>query len=419
MELKRVVITGLGALTPVGNSAQETWEALVSGKSGIAPITAFDATNFKTHFAGEVKNFDATALLGRKEANKMDRYSQLSVCAADEAMRDSGLDMSREDSNRAGVIWSSGMGGLRSMEMEVTDFALGDKVPHFSPFMIPKAIPSMATGHISIRYGLRGPSYTVATACSSSSHAIGAALDMIRLGRADVLLSGGADADVTVTGIGGFNSMHALSVRNDSPQTACRPFSKSRDGFVLSEGAVCLVLEELEHAKARGAKIYAEIVGVGMTSDAYHLTAPEPEGEGAERVMRLALQDAGLQPEQIDYINTHGTATPLGDLTEVKAICRVFGEHVYAMNLDSTKSMTGHLIGATGAAEVLACAMALKEGIIPPTINHEEDDEDEQIDYRINFTFGKAQKRDITYAISNTFGFGGHNACLVLKKWEE
>ena len=419
MQLRRVVVTGLGALTPVGNSAPETWEALVNGKNGIAPITAFDATNFKTQFAGEVKNFDITLMMDRKEARKLDRYSQFSVWVADEALADSGLDLDKEDRSRVGVIWGSGMGGLISTESEVIIFAQGDGVPRFNPFMIPKAIPSIAAGQISIRFGLGGPSYSVSTACSSSSHAVGSAFDQIRLGHADVLLTGGADADVTYTGVGGFNSLHALSTRNDSPETASRPFSKSRDGFVLGEGAACLILEDYEHAKARGAKIYAEIVGVGMTSDAYHMTAPDPEGKGAERVMRLAIKDAGLEPEQIDFINTHGTSTPLGDVTEVNAIKRVFGEHVYEMNLDSTKSMTGHLIGATGAVEALACIMALKEGIIPPTINHDPEDVDEEIDYRINFTFDKAQKRDIHYALSNTFGFGGHNACLIFKKWEE
>jgi 3-oxoacyl-[acyl-carrier-protein] synthase II len=419
MELKRVVITGIGAVTPLGNSAPETWKSLVAGVSGIAPITAFDATNFKTRFAGEVKNFDPETVIDRKEARKMDRYSQFSICVAEEALRDSGLDLDKEDRSRVGVIWGSGMGGLQTMESEIIDYAKGDNVPRFNPFMIPKAIPSIAAGQISIRFGLGGPSFSVSTACSSSSHAVGSAFDQLRLGHANVLLTGGADADVTYTGIGGFNSLHALSTNNDSPETASRPFSKSRDGFVLGEGAACLIMEEYEHAKARGAKIYAEIVGVGMTSDAYHMTAPDPEGKGAERVMRLALKDAGLQPEDIDYINTHGTSTPLGDVTEVKAIMRVFGEHVYEMNLDSTKSMTGHLIGATGAVEALACIMALKEGIIPPTINHDPEDKDEEIDYRINFTFDKAQKRDIKYALSNTFGFGGHNACLIFKKWEE
>ncbi len=419
MQLKRVVITGLGALTPVGNSAPDTWEALVKGVSGIAPITAFDASLFKTQFAGEVKNFDPEAYIDRKEARKMDRYSQFSVCVADEALRDSQLDLEREDRSRVGVVWGSGMGGLQSLEQEMYSFAEGDGTPRFNPFMIPKAIPSIAAGQISIRFGLGGLSFSVSTACSSSSHAVASAFDQIRLGHADVLLTGGADADISSTGVGGFNSLHALSTRNDSPATASRPFSKSRDGFVLAEGAACLILEEYEHAKARGAKIYAEIIGEGMTSDAYHMTAPDPEGKGAERVMRLALQDAGIRPEQVDFINTHGTSTPLGDVTEVKAIERVFGEHVYEMNLDSTKSMTGHLIGATGAVEALACIMALKEGIIPPTINHDPEDVDENIDYRINFTFGQAQKRDIRYALSNTFGFGGHNACLVFKKWEE
>lgn len=419
MQLKRVVITGLGALTPVGNSAPETWRALVNGENGIAPITAFDASQYKTQFAGEVKGFDPTTVIDKKEARRMDRYAQFSVCVADEALRDSGLDLEQEDRSRVGVIWGSGMGGLLTTEEQIIDFAKGDGVPRFNPFMIPKAIPSIAAGHISIRFGLGGLSFSVSTACSSSSHAVASAFDQIRLGHADVLLTGGADADVTYSGIGGFSSMHALSTNNEHPETASRPFSKSRDGFVLGEGAACLILEEYEHAKARGAKIYAEMVGEGMTSDAYHMTAPDPDGKGAERVMRLAIKDAGLQPEDIDYINTHGTSTPLGDVTELKAIQRVFGDHVYDMNLDSTKSMTGHLIGATGAVEAMACVMALKDGIIPPTINHDPEDLDENIDYRINFTFDKAQKRDIRYALSNTFGFGGHNACLLFKKWEE
>ena len=419
MQLKRVVITGLGALTPVGNSAPETWRALVNGENGIAPITAFDASQYKTQFAGEVKGFDPTTVIDKKEVRRMDRYAQFSVCVADEALRDSGLDLEKEDRSRVGVIWGSGMGGLLTTEEQIIDFAKGNGVPRFNPFMIPKAIPSIAAGHISIRFGLGGLSFSVSTACSSSSHAVASAFDQIRLGHADVLLTGGADADVTFSGIGGFSAMHALSTNNEHPETASRPFSKSRDGFVLGEGAACLILEEYEHAKARGAKIYAEMVGEGMTSDAYHMTAPDPDGKGAERVMRLAIKDAGLQPEDIDYINTHGTSTPLGDVTELKAIQRVFGDHVYDMNLDSTKSMTGHLIGATGAVEAMACVMALKDGIIPPTINHDPEDLDENIDYRINFTFDKAQKRDIRYALSNTFGFGGHNACLLFKKWEE
>lgn len=419
MQLKRVVITGLGALTPVGKSAPETWRALVNGENGIAPITAFDTSQYKTQFAGEVKGFDPTTVIDKKEARKMDRFTQFSVCVADEALRDSGLDLEKEDRTRVGVIWGSGMGGLLTIEEQIIDFAKGDGVPRFNPFMIPKAIPSIAAGQISIRFGLGGLSFSVSTACSSSSHAVASAFDQLRLGHADILLTGGADADVTYSGVGGFSSMHALSTNNEHPETASRPFSKSRDGFVLGEGAACLILEEYEHAKARGAKIYAEMVGEGMTSDAYHMTAPDPDGKGAERVMRLAIKDAGLQPEDIDYINTHGTSTPLGDVTELKAIQRVFGDHVYDMNLDSTKSMTGHLIGAAGAVEALACIMALKEGIIPPTINHDPEDLDENIDYRINFTFDKAQERDIRYALSNTFGFGGHNACLLFKKWEE
>lgn len=419
MQLKRVVITGLGALTPVGKSAPETWRALVNGENGIAPITAFDASQYKTQFAGEVKGFDPTTVIDKKEARKMDRFTQFSVCVADEALRDSGLDLEKEDRTRVGVIWGSGMGGLLTIEEQIIDFAKGDGVPRFNPFMIPKAIPSIAAGQISIRFGLGGLSFSVSTACSSSSHAVASAFDQLRLGHADILLTGGADADVTYSGVGGFSSMHALSTNNEHPETASRPFSKSRDGFVLGEGAACLILEEYEHAKARGAKIYAEMVGEGMTSDAYHMTAPDPDGKGAERVMRLAIKDAGLQPENIDYINTHGTSTPLGDVTELKAIQRVFGDHVYDMNLDSTKSMTGHLIGATGAVEAMACVMALKDGIIPPTINHDPEDLDENIDYRINFTFDKAQKRDIRYALSNNFGFGGHNACLLFKKWEE
>lgn len=416
---RRVVITGIGAVTPVGLSAQETWDALTKGKSGIAPITAFDVSLFKTKFAGEVKGFDPSYLMDHKEARKMDRYSQLSIAAVDEAMRDSQLDVNQEDKSRIGVIWGSGMGGLQTTERECFDYAKGDGTPHFNPFMIPKAIPNIAAGLITIRWGLKGLSLAVSSACSSSSHALIMALDQIRLGRADIIISGGADADVTYTGIGGFNALHALSTRNDSLHTASRPFSKSRDGFILSEGAGCLILEDYEHAKARGAKIYAELVGGALTSDAYHMTAPDPEGQGAESVMRMAIQDAHISPDAIDYINTHGTSTPLGDIAEVKAIKAVFGEHVYHMNLSSTKSMTGHMIGGTGAVEALASIMALKEGIIPPTINHAEDDVDEEIDTRINFTFNKAQKRNIRYALSNTFGFGGHNATLIFKKWEE
>ena len=413
------MITGIGALTPIGLSAQATWDALAKGESGIAPITAFDASLFKTKFAGEIKGFDPTSVIDRKEARKMDRYSQISICAADEAIRDSRLVFEQEDCYRVAIIWGSGMGGLQTTERECFDYAKGDGTPHFNPFMIPKAIPNIAAGLMTIRWGIKGPSLAVTSACSSSSHALIMALDQIRLGRVDVVISGGADADVTYTGIGGFNALHALSTRNDSPATASRPFSKSRDGFILSEGAGCLILEEYEHAKARGAKIYAELVGGALTSDAFHMTAPDPEGVGAEKVMRMAIEDANISPDTIDYINTHGTSTPLGDIAEVKAIKAVFGEHIYDMNLSSTKSMTGHMIGGTGAVEALASIMALKEGIIPPTINHADDDVDEEIDNRINFTFNKAQQREIHYALSNTFGFGGHNATLIFKKWEE
>jgi 3-oxoacyl-[acyl-carrier-protein] synthase II len=416
---RRVVITGIGALTPIGLSAQATWDALTKGESGIAPITAFDASLFKTKFAGEIKGFDPTSVIDRKEARKMDRYSQISICAADEAIRDSRLVFEQEDCYRVAVIWGSGMGGLQTTERECFDYAKGDGTPHFNPFMIPKAIPNIAAGLMTIRWGIKGPSLAVTSACSSSSHALIMALDQIRLGRVDVVISGGADSDVTYTGVGGFNALHALSTRNDSPATASRPFSKSRDGFILSEGAGCLILEEYEHAKARGAKIYAELVGGALTSDAYHMTAPEPEGLGAEKVMRMAIEDANITPNNIDYINTHGTSTPLGDIAEVKAIKAVFGEHVYNMNLSSTKSMTGHMIGGTGAVEALASIMALKDGIIPPTINHADDDVDEEIDSRINFTFNEPQKRKIRYALSNTFGFGGHNATLIFKRWEE
>lgn len=418
MELKRVVITGLGALTPLGNDVQTTWSGLVEGKSGAAPITAFDCSKFKTQFACEVKNWDVASVIEDvKEQRKLERYHQLSVGSTAEAMRDAGLDRDKEDSTRMGVIWGSGMGGLINLEQGFGDFITGDGTPRFSPFYIPKALVSMGAGWISLYFGLKGPSFTVTTACSSSSHAIAQAFDYIRLGKADVMVTGGADADITYSGIGGFNSLHAISTRNDSPQTASRPFSKSRDGFVLGEGSVTLILEEYEHAKARGAKIYGEIVGAAINSDAYHMTAPDPEGTGAAKVMQLALEDAGITPAEVDYINTHGTSTPLGDIAELKAIARVFGEHVYQMNLDSTKSMTGHMIGAAGAVEALACILALKNGIVPPTINHAPEDEDENIDYRINFTFNQAQKRDINYAISNTFGFGGHNACLVFKKF--
>lgn len=419
MELKRVVITGLGAVTPVGNDVAAMWQSMVAGKSGVGPITQFDAALFRTQIAAEVKDFDPSALLDKKESRRLDRYAQLTLVSADEALRDSGLDLPHENLDRIGVIWGSGMGGLQTFEDETSEYARGNGTPHFNPFYIPKVILSIGAGHISLRYGLRGQSFSVSSACASSTHAIIQAFDQIRLGHADVLVTGGADADVTRLGIGGFNAMHALSTRNDSPETASRPFSASRDGFVLGEGAGCLILEELEHAKARGAKIYAEVAGSGMTSDAYHLTAPDPDGRGAQQVMRMAIEDAGIAPTDIDYINTHGTSTPLGDIAELKAIKDVFGEHAYRMNIDSTKSMTGHLLGATGAVEAIACVLALRDGVVPPTINHAEGDDDEAIDYRMNLTFNTAQYRKLRYALTNTFGFGGHNATLILKKWEE
>lgn len=419
MELKRVVITGLGAVTPVGNDVAAMWQSMVAGKSGVGPITQFDAALFRTQIAAEVKDFDPSALLDKKGSRRLDRYAQLTLVSADEALRDSGLDLQHENLDRIGVIWGSGMGGLQTFEDETSEYARGNGTPHFNPFYIPKVILSIGAGHISLRYGLRGQSFGVSSACASSTHAIIQAFDQIRLGHADVLVTGGADADVTRLGIGGFNAMHALSTRNDSPETASRPFSASRDGFVLGEGAGCLILEELEHAKARGAKIYAEVAGCGMTSDAYHLTAPDPDGRGAQQVMRMAIEDAGIAPDDIDYINTHGTSTPLGDIAELKAIKDVFGEHAYRMNIDSTKSMTGHLLGATGAVEAIACVLALRDGIVPPTINHAEGDDDEAIDYRMNLTFNTAQYRKLRYALTNTFGFGGHNATLILKKWEE
>lgn len=406
-------------MTPVGNDVAAMWRSMVAGKSGVGPITQFDAALFRTQIAAEVKDFDPSALLDKKESRRLDRYAQLTLVSADEALRDSGLDLPHENLDRIGVIWGSGMGGLQTFEDETSEYARGNGTPHFNPFYIPKVILSIGAGHISLRYGLRGQSFGVSSACASSTHAIIQAFDQIRLGHADVLVTGGADADVTRLGIGGFNAMHALSTRNDSPETASRPFSASRDGFVLGEGAGCLILEELEHAKARGAKIYAEVAGCGMTSDAYHLTAPDPDGRGAQQVMRMAIEDAGIAPDDIDYINTHGTSTPLGDIAELKAIKDVFGEHAYRMNIDSTKSMTGHLLGATGAVEAIACVLALRDGIVPPTINHAEGDDDEAIDYRMNLTFNTAQYRKLRYALTNTFGFGGHNATLILKKWEE
>jgi 3-oxoacyl-[acyl-carrier-protein] synthase II len=421
MELKRVVVTGLGALTPVGNNVAETWENLVNGVSGAGPITHFDTTNFKTQFACEVKNFKVNEHLDRKEARKMDLYTQYAIVAAKEAIEDSGMDLETVDKNKIGVIYGVGIGGLSTLEDELFNYALTkDKLgPKFNPFFIPKMIADIASGHISIMYGFHGPNFTTTSACASSSNAIADAFNYIRLGKANVIVAGGAEAAICPGGVGGFNAMHALSTRNDDPARASRPFSASRDGFIMAEGAGCLILEELEHAKARGAKIYAELVGAGLSADAHHLTASHPEGLGAKLVMQNALEDAGLQPEDIDYINVHGTSTPVGDVSEAKAIKEVFGEHAYKLNISSTKSMTGHLLGAAGAVEALVATLAVKNDIVPPTINHEEGDNDENIDYNLNFTFNKAQKREVRAALSNTFGFGGHNACVILKKYAE
>ena len=416
MEMKRVVVTGLSAVTPLGNNVPDTWQAMKEGRSGVGAITLFDATNFKTRFAGEVKDFDITQVLDRKEARKMDRYSQFAVMVAKEALEQSRLNLQAEDPERIGVVWATGMGGLQTLQDECADYALGDGTPRFSPFYIPKVIPNIGAAHISLLYGLKGPNFAVSAACSSSGSAIAAALDSIRVGRADIMLTGGSEAVITPLGVGGFNALRALSTRNDSPETASRPYSKSRDGFVMGEGAGCLVLEEYEHALRRGATIYAELAGAGINADAYHITAPEPEGKGAMRVMQLALQDAGMTPADIDYINTHGTSTPLGDVAELMAIKQVWGEDAYRLSISSTKSMTGHLIGATGAVEAIASIMAMREGIVPPTINHEADDEDENIDYRLNLTFNKAEHRELRAVMSNNFGFGGHNACLLFKK---
>ena len=421
MELKRVVVTGLGALTPVGNNVTETWENLVNGVSGAGPITHFDASKFKTQFACEVKNFKVNEYLDRKEARKMDLYTQYAIVAAKEAIEDSAMDLEKVDKNKIGVIYGVGIGGLNTLEEELFNYALTkDAVgPKFNPFFIPKMIADIASGHISIMYGFHGPNFTTTSACASSSNAIADAFNYIRLGKANVIVTGGAEAAICPGGVGGFNAMHALSTRNDDPTRASRPFSASRDGFIMAEGAGCLILEELEHAKARGAKIYAELVGAGLSADAHHLTASHPEGLGAKLVMMNALEDASMQPEDIDYINVHGTSTPVGDISEAKAIKEVFGEHAYKLNISSTKSMTGHLLGAAGAVEALIATLAVKNDIVPPTINHEEGDNDENIDYSLNFTFGKAQKREVRAALSNTFGFGGHNACVILKKYAE
>ena len=415
MNLKRVVVTGIGALTPIGNTKDEFWKGLANGVSGAAPITRFDASLFKTQFACEIKNFDVEKYIDRKEARKMDGFTQYAMVAAEEAIIDAGLDLEAIDKSRAGVIWGSGIGGLRTFQEEVTEFAKGDGTPRFNPFFIPKMIADIAAGFISIKYGFRGPNFVTVSACASATNALIDAFNYIRLGKADMFISGGSEAAVTEAGIGGFNAMKALSQRNDSPETASRPFDKERDGFVLGEGAGALILEELEHAKARGAKIYAELVGGGMTADANHITAPHPEGLGASSVMQITLEDAGLQPEAIDYINVHGTSTPLGDVSETKAIQKVFGEHAYNLNISSTKSMTGHLLGAAGAIEAIACIMAIQNSLVPPTINHFTDDE--SFDPRLNLTFNKAQEREITYALSNTFGFGGHNCSVIFKKY--
>lgn len=420
MELKRVVVTGLGAVTPLGNTPEETWENMVKGVSGAAPITLFDATNFKTQFACEVKNWNPNEWIDRKDARKMDRYAQLAMASAVQGVKDSGLDLDQVDKNRVGVIYGVGIGGIKTFEEEASYYALNkEKGPRFSPFFIPKMIADIAAGQISIHFGFHGPNFTTTSACASSTNALADAFNLLRFGKADVIVAGGAEAAICECGVGGFNAMKALSTRNDDPTHASRPFSASRDGFVMGEGAGCLILEELEHAKARGARIYAEMVGEGESADAYHLTASHPEGLGAKLVMEAALADAQMQPEDIDYINVHGTSTHVGDISEAKAIKEVFGEHAYKLNISSTKSMTGHLLGAAGAVEALACVKAVSEDIVPPTINHDEEDKDPEIDYALNYTFNQAQKRTVRAALSNTFGFGGHNACVIFKKYAE
>ena len=406
-------------MTPLGNTPEETWEAMLAGKSGAAPITLFDPAKFKTQFACEVKNLNVNDYIDRKEARKMDRYTQLAIIAAMQGVKDSGMDLEKEDLNRIGVVYGVGIGGIKTFEEEVGYYgAHREDGPKFNPFFIPKMIADIAAGQISIMYGFHGPNYITASACASSSNALADAFNLIRLGKANIIVAGGAEAAVCETGVGGFNAMKALSTRNDEPEKASRPFSASRDGFVMGEGAGCLVLEELEHAKARGAKIYAEMVGAGMSADAYHITASHPEGLGAKLVMQNALEDAGLKPEDIDYINVHGTSTHVGDISEAKAIKDVFGDAAYKLNISSTKSMTGHLLGAAGAVEAMATVLAVKNDIVPPTINHDDDDRDEEIDYNLNFTFNKAQKREVRAGLSNTFGFGGHNACVVFKKYK-
>jgi len=419
MELKRVVVTGLGAVTPVGNTPEEMWQNMVKGVSGAAPITLFDTSLFKTKFACEVKNLNINDYLDRKEARKMDRYTQFAMIAAIQAVKDCGWDLEQEDKNRIGVVFGVGIGGIKTFEEEVSYYALNkENGPKFNPFFIPKMIADIAAGQISIMYGFHGPNYITASACASSSNALADAFNLIRLGKANAIVAGGAEAAICATGVGGFNAMHALSTRNDEPEKASRPFSASRDGFIMAEGAGCLILEELEHAKARGAKIYAEMVGAGMSADAHHITASHPEGLGAKLVMQNALEDAGMKPEDIDYINVHGTSTHVGDISEAKAIKEVFGEAAYKLNISSTKSMTGHMLGAAGAVEAMATVLAVQNNIVPPTINHDDADKDPDIDYDLNFTFNKAQKREVRAALSNTFGFGGHNACVVFRKYE-
>ena len=418
MELKRVVVTGLGAVTPLGNTVPQLWDSVVNGKSGAGPITHFDTTNFKTKFACEVKNFDAAEFIDRKEVRKMDLCSQYAIVAADEAIADAKIEVEKENLDKIGVIFGIGIGGIKTFEEEVLGYAkTKDTIgPKFNPFFIPKMISDIGPGHVSIKYGFRGPNFTTTSACASSTNAIVDAFNYIRLGKANIIVTGGAEAAITEAGVGGFSSMHAISTRNDSPETASRPFSASRDGFVIGEGGACLILEEYEHAKARGAKIYAELAGCGLSADAYHITAPHPEGLGAMLVMNNALEDAEMKPEDIDYINVHGTSTPLGDIAETKAIKQVFGESAYKLNISSSKSMTGHLLGATGALEALICVLSIKNDIVTPTINFTEGDEDPEIDYKLNFTFNKAQKREVRAALSNTFGFGGHNASVIFKK---
>ena len=420
MELKRVVVTGLGAITPLGNTMPETWENIKRGKSGAAPITQFDASKFKAQFACEVKNFNATDFIDRKEARKMDLYEQYALVAAMEAIKDCGWDLEKIDRNRIGVVLGVGIGGIHTFEQEAGAWARSGQEtgPKFNPFFIPKMIADIAAGQISIQFGFHGPNYTTTSACASSTNALADAFNLIRLGKADAIVTGGAEAAICPCGVGGFTAMHALSTRNDDPEHASRPFSASRDGFVMGEGAGILVLEEMEHALARGAKIYCEVAGVGMSADAHHITASHPEGLGTHLVMKAALEDAEMQPEDIDYINVHGTSTPVGDISEVKAIKKLFGEHAYKLNISSTKSMTGHLLGAAGAVEAMLCCLAVQNDIVPPTINHEEGDNDENIDYNLNFTFNQLQERPIRAALSNTFGFGGHNACCIVKKFE-